>query len=192
MDVDLLKSLTTEAQASTSEKLLKLATPTESVISVGRSNISRTTRILPVLARLASFGIPVHMTSKEGTITYASDGQHWVRIETGAQTPRKTLEASSCIGIRRPQTNGLFGERIPMEREFNHRGGARCFAEWMKQGAGRWQDPLSPPLWFFVIANCFGLHGTPKAMSPTARETFLFSGSRGTRVCDSRVQPKRD
>ncbi|HEY3294368.1 MAG TPA: DNA internalization-related competence protein ComEC/Rec2 [bacterium] len=83
LDVDLLKIAHHGSKASTTLAFLKQTTPTEGIISVGRHNLYGHPH-LSVISRLESLKIPIHMTSREGTVTYASDGHKWTREESRA------------------------------------------------------------------------------------------------------------
>jgi competence protein ComEC len=83
LDVDLLKVAHHGSKASTSMKFLKRTLPQECVISVGRHNIYGHPHP-SVLARLASLGVRTRLTSREGTLTYASDSPGWKLVEPRA------------------------------------------------------------------------------------------------------------
>lgn len=83
LDVDLVKVAHHGSKVSTGAEFLTLTSPSECVVSAGRTNIYGHPHP-SVMARLAAFGITVHVTAKEGTVVYASDGKRWRHVEMRA------------------------------------------------------------------------------------------------------------
>ncbi len=74
LDVDVLKVGHHGSRTSTSEELLRLATPKYAAISYGEGN-SYGHPHLEVVERLKKHGVEVHGTGEEGTIVFVSDGK---------------------------------------------------------------------------------------------------------------------
>lgn len=76
LDVDLLKVGHHGSKTSTSEEFLRATTPRIAIVSVGRKN-RYGHPVQEVLDRLAAFGAVVVRTDRDGTATFASDGQQF-------------------------------------------------------------------------------------------------------------------
>jgi competence protein ComEC len=84
VDVDLIKSPHHGSKRSTSDALLAMTTPKVCVISSGRRNPFG--HPAPeVLARLAAYHVEVHVTAREGTMTFVASNGGWKQIDSDTE-----------------------------------------------------------------------------------------------------------